>query len=599
MFYNATKKVTPFLFIFYFLLFTSHFSLIHAQETKEQNSLTSEPVNLKKGEFSFNFDDEDVFSLIQTIFGEILKVNYIIDPQVKGRVNLRTVTPVAKEDILPLMEVILRLSGIGIVEENNLYRIIPISGISKEPAPIGIGREAEKIQITGKALVQVVPVKYTKSSDMIKVLTPFLSANAQIIDVPKSNHITIIDTDANIKRLLQLVEIFDSEYTKQVKPQVFVYPVQNSKAKDMASILQQIFLGVEGKPATTTQETQSSLSGQTGNPQPLQASVQKTGEERLASTFTRIFPDEITNTIIVLATPEEYEMISEIIKKIDIVPRQVLIEGLIARVDLTDELRFGLAWSIATDLQIDLRPFSKRDYDFDAKFGQNPSGLSETLSGSGFTFLATDKTGTIKARLEALALEGKVDVMATPHILVSDNREAKIQVGQQVPIRTVQTTATVTTTSIQYKDIGIILTVKPQINESGLVTLEITQEVSSSATSLEDIAAGASPVINKTGATTHLVARDSETIIIGGLIREDKNKSRTGIPILSQIPILGYLFGSTTTVTTKVELVILLTPHVIKNRIEASDITSEYVERFKGVAKDKKIEEFIDREKPP
>lgn len=587
---NQKGSVQKHLAILFILLFFTliNYSLLYAKEPQPETR--SKSATVEKDKFTFFFDDGDVFSAIQTIFGDILKVNYIIDPQVKGRVNLRTVTPVAKEDILPLMEVILRLNGIGIIEENNLYRIVPISGISKEPTDVSIGRDPEKIQITGKALIQVVPLNYIQSSDLIKVLTPFISNSASIIDVPKSNHIVLIDTDANVKRLLKLIGFFDSEYIKQIKPQVFVYPVQNSKAKDIASLLQQIFLNAE--PSAAVKSSDVNEKTQSLTPQPL-ASVKQTAGETLVSDFTKIFPDEITNSIIILAQPDDYALIVEIIKEIDIVPRQVLIEGLITRVDLTDELRFGIAWSIADDLKIDARPYTNRPYEFDSEFGQNTSGLNDGLSSSGFTFLATDVTGTLKARLDALSVDGKVEVMAAPNILVSDNREARIQVGQQIPIKSVQTSATVSTSLIQYKDVGIILRVKPQINEGGLISLEITQEVSSSATSLEDIASGSSPVINKTEASTFLVVQDGETIIIGGLMREDSNKSRTGIPILNQIPLIGFLFGSTTKSITKVELVIMLTPHVIKNRVEASNITSEYIDKFKAIADDKKIDKFL------
>jgi general secretion pathway protein D len=486
------------------LVFFLYVSSLYAQEAPPESD-SGEKITL-------NFDDEDVFAVIQTIFGDILKVNYIIDPQVKGRVNLRTVTPVSKKDVLPLMEVILKLNGIGIVEEKNLYRIVSISSMPG----------------------------------------------------------------------------------KGIKPRVFVYPVQNSKATDLAALLQQIFLGV--KQQTSAQEKGASQLAPAPSQQP--KAVTSSSGGGLITDFTTIFPDEVTNSIIILSTPEDYELISETIKKIDIVPRQVLIEGLIARVDLSDSLKFGLAWSLSTDLNFSLKPFNK-DVNLNGEAGQRPSDLGTsarpaTLSGTGFTFLATDASGIVRARLEALSTEGKVNVMAAPHILVSDNREAKIQVGQQVPIPTITTTNTVTSTSVQYKDIGIILKVKPQVNESGLVSLEITQEVSSSATSLEDISAGVSPVINKTEASTFLVAQSGETIIIGGLMREDTNKSKSGIPFFSNIPILGYLFGSTSKSVDKIELVILLTPHVIKNIGDAGSVTSDYMNKFKDSARDKKIDEFID-----
>lgn len=556
---------------------------------------------IKKDEVSFNFDDVDVFSVIQTIFGDVLRVNYIVDPNVKGRVTFRSVAPIAKENVLPLMEVILRLNGIAIVEEGGLYRIIPISDISKEPALVGIGRESEKVKITGKALLQVVPVKYTLSSELVKLLTPFLSKNAVIVDVPKTNYIIIVDTDANVKRLLQLVEIFDNEQLKQVTPKVFVYPVQNSKAKDVANMLQQIFLGAKPTTPAPARPTTAPRTPTPAQPIPVtqpQVSIGPEGGEALVSEVTRIIPDEITNSVIILATPGDYEIIAETIKKIDIVPRQVVIEALIARVDLTDKLNFGMQWTIQNDLKIKgLKPF-ERDINV-----SGPLKLDTTISSPTFTFTALDAANQVKLLLQALATEGKAKILASPHILVSDNREARIQVGAQVPLAT-QTTATplgvttegqptsTITSTVQYKDIGIILKVKPQVNESGLVSLEISQEVSSLGENVT-IAGQAFASINKTEATTNLVAQDGETIIIGGLIREDATKTRSGIPFLSKIPILGYLFGSTIDESIRNELIILLTPHVMRNLQEAGDVTSDYVDRFKGATKDKKVDEFI------
>ncbi|MGD1076457.1 MAG: secretin N-terminal domain-containing protein, partial [Thermodesulfovibrionales bacterium] len=304
---------------------------------------------MKKGEVSFNFDDADVFSVIQTIFGDVLKVNYIVDPSVKGRVNFRSTAPVAKEDVMPLMEVILRLNGIGVVEEGGLYRIVPIADISKEPSPVGVGRDADEVEITGKALVQVVPIKYVQSSEMVRVLTPFLSKNAVIIDVPKSNYIIISDTDANVKRLLELVEIFDSEELKAVTPQVYVYAVQNGKAKDVAALLQQIFLGAKAQaktpaPSKTPGQPQKTQPVATPQQQPLPAGQSPTTGEGalLVAETTRIIADEITNSIIILATPEDYALIEKTLTKVDIAPRQVILEGLIVQVTLDNNLSFGL-----------------------------------------------------------------------------------------------------------------------------------------------------------------------------------------------------------------------------------------------------------------
>jgi len=530
------------------------------------------------GEVSFFFDDADVFEVIQTIFGEVLKVNYIIDPKVKGRVNFRTTIPIPVDQILLIIEIVLRLNGIAVVEERGLYTILSIGDVPREPAPIRFGRDPEAVELRGFAIIQVVQLQYIDSSEIVNILTPFLSQGGSIFDVPP-NFVIIADTDANIKRLLQVVEVFDSEELRLARPQVFVYPVQNSKAADVAALLQQIFLGetTVKRPKTTPTEPMPRTTPTPTRPQP---SVGAVGGEALVSEITRIFADEVTNIVIILATPEDFATIAETIKKIDIVPRQVMIEALIARVDLTDKLNFGIQWTIQNDFTISgVKPFEK---------DINISGPLDLLTGiesSTFTFTAIDAAGNIKLLLQSLASEGKAKILASPHILVSDNREARIQVGSQIPLATqtittpIEAATTAVTSSVQYKDIGIILSVKPQVNESGLVSLEISQEISSRGEKVV-IAGQEFEAINKTEATTNLVAQDGQTIIIGGLIREDITQSRAGIPFLSQIPILGYLFGNTIDETTRNELIILLTPHVMLSPEEAKDVTSGYVDRF-------------------
>jgi len=551
-------------------------------------------VKPRSADVSFNFDDADVFSVVQTIFGDILKVNYVIDPQVKGRVTYRSVAPIPRDNILPLMEVILRMNGVAVVEDAGLYRIIPMADISREPARMEVGRDPTEIQVTGKAVIQVVPIRYVTSTDIVKVLTPFLSASAQIIDAPKSNHIVIIDTASNVKRLLGFIELFDSEQLRRIRPQVYVYPVQNSKAKDVVNILNQIFLGGKSsgsvRSATATKPA-APVPGQPAHTAQPQAAPETAGAptgDSLVSDVTRIFADEIANTVIILATRGDYELIEETIKKVDTLPRQVVIEGLIAQVSLTDNLTMGLAWSLKTDLNFSLKPFNK-DFDLQGSMGSNaPPPDATGLSSSGFSFVATDASGIVRARLEALATESKAKVLAAPHILVSDNREARIQVGQQVPLVTSSTNVTGTTDiqrTVQYKDIGIILKVKPQVNDSGLVSMEITQEVSSLGAPVT-IGTDQAPTLNKTEASTNLVAQNGQTIIIGGLIRDDATKGTSGIPFLSRIPLIGWLFGNWSDVASRTELVILLTPRLIRTQADAASVTSDYVDKYKGMDKD-------------
>jgi general secretion pathway protein D len=185
------------------------------------------------------------------------------------------------------------------------------------------------------------------------------------------------------------------------------------------------------------------------------------------------------------------------------------------------------------------------------------------------------------------ATQTKAKDMAAPHILVSDNREARIQVGQQVPIVTSETIASAgvpAQRTVQYRDIGIILKVKPRVNEGGLVAMDIAQEVSTYST-IKLYVDSTEIILNKTEATTNLVVQDGQTIVIGGLIREDTSRTRTGLPFLTKIPWLGWLFGDTDDDESRQEIIILLTPHVIKSAEAAREMTSEIVDRYSRTGK--------------
>ncbi len=572
-----------------------------------QGTTVTSIVESGKKLYNLNFDDADIYSIIHTIFGDVLKVNYVIDSRIKGRASFKSVSRIPQENVLPMMEVILRLNGVAVVEEHDLYRILPISEIAREPSPVAFGRDEKSIAVKGKALLQVIPINNIQSSEMVRLISPFLSVHASVVDVPKINGIVIVDTDANVKRVLRLIEIFDSELQKRKGPQVFVYPVQHSKAKDISNLLQQIFLS--SKPGTAPKySTTSTPSGQfspssttrpstPAPPQPVTRTQQSytppthpqvsmaAGSESLVSDIVKIFYDDIINSVIILGTPEDYAIIQETIKKIDIIPRQVLIEGTIAEINMTDKMSLGLRWALTgkafgTNIGISLNP-------------------SNTRSTAGLEIIGTDSSGNIQVLINALAADSKAKLLASPHIMVSDNREARIQVGQSVPIPTAETYGTpgiAPQRTIQYKDIGIILKVKPQISDSGQVTLDLSQEVSTYST-IALYSNETQIILNKTDASTSLVVQDGQTIIIGGLIREDRTGSRTGIPFLTKIPVIGFLFGNSEREEIRKEMVILLTPRVIKSQMAASSVTSEIVEKFtktgtkKGIKKEELLKE--------
>jgi type II secretory pathway component GspD/PulD (secretin) len=550
---------------------------------------------------SFFFDDADIFEVVQTIFADVLKVNYIIDPQVKGRVNFRTVTPIPKDEVLAVMEIIFRLNGIGFVEESGLYRIIPLSEVSKELVYSQIGKTPEKVAIEMFAFKNL-ELKEAMPDIENALGLQLQGGTVRILPIFRLNSLVVVaSSQQQLDYIRQWIVVFDKMFAV-AKPKIFVYPLQNSKADHIASLLQSIFSGTAAAPSHSQSSTSPAPAKTTATAAPAQpqsaapktgASTAVVGGGGFVSPETKAFADEITNSLIILATPSDYSFIEETLKKIDTMPRQVVIEGLIAQVTLTDNLSFGFSWSLQTDLNIK---------NLSASLTGIPTGATlDNTPGNGFTFIGTDPTGNVRAKLTAALTSSKGKVLAAPHILVLDNREARIQVGSQIPIATSTTSYVTTSTTensnpitstIQYKDIGIILKVKPQINDSGLVSIELTQEVSSVGKTATIAGQGFSS-IDKTETTTNLIAQDGETIIIGGLIREDATKEKNGIPLLSQIPLIGNLFSYTSKGTDRTELVILLTPHVIRSEKQAGDVTTDYVNRYKGSSKDTGINKFM------
>jgi general secretion pathway protein D len=295
-----------------------------------------------------------------------------------------------------------------------------------------------------------------------------------------------------------------------------------------------------------------------------------------------IVADIPTNAVIVRAIPRDYEIIKRTMVELDRIPRQVLIEVLIAEVKLTGDTQFGVEWSLLNDSA------SIGGYDGQDRTGFNNGNLPVDIladPAQGFSYLFD--SAELQVFLQAQASQNKLNILSSPHILAVDNKEARIEVGEEVPIVTseyrplVAEADTATTQSVEYRSTGIILTVTPRINERGLVAMDIDQEVSK----VDDtVNYGVdSPVISNRMAQTSLVVQDGQTIIIGGLIIDSTGDARTGIPFLSDIPLLGYLFGYSKNNNAKLELILLLTPHVVTNFEEVDLVTNEMKSKMGNV----------------
>jgi general secretion pathway protein D len=331
--------------------------------------------------------------------------------------------------------------------------------------------------------------------------------------------------------------------------------------------------------------TQEQTTAQRGVRPPLTTPT-PTKEEELVTVpegEINIVVDEANNALVIRAFARDYRTILETIKKLDIYPRQVLIDVLMAEITLDDENQFGVEWS---------RFLSHTKDQEVAMIARPPDDpFSTALSSIGIRYSIVELGGRISAAISAAATDKRLNVISSPHILASNNKEAKIQIGKSQPILTSTYTTTGTTSTgvvegtIEYKDIGIILTVTPRISDAGLITLDLQVEKSDvSNTALGNLSSV--PVFDKKTAKTVVSVLEGQAIIIGGLIEDTKNRTKAGVPLLSKIPILGALFGTQNYIAMKTELIIMMTPHIITDHVQSNAVTREFREKVEDMKKE-------------
>jgi len=325
------------------------------------------------------------------------------------------------------------------------------------------------------------------------------------------------------------------------------------------------------------------------------------GEQSLFRKEVRIVADEVTNSLITLATRRDYDKVLEVLRKIDVVPRQVVLEVMIAEIVLTNDLDFGVAWALA-----DGRLRNAGDAGGGGAEGApnilnnrapaGPGNVVHSLGGlladatrfpsSGAFAVVTDRNN-VNVFLNALQGRTNVKMLSAPHIIAADNREAHILVGQSIPILTSTQQSTIATAnivqSVQYRDTGKILTILPQVNSKGLVNLQVRQEVS--AVLSQSFGATNSPSFSTREAETTMVVQDGDTVIIGGIIDDQISEGRSGIPYLMDVPFLGRAFRSENRQVTRTELLVTITPYVIRTRDEAVQVTGDFSDRIRGVTR--------------
>lgn len=612
---------------------------------------------------TLKFDNADIYEVVQAVLGDILHLNYLVDPSIQGKITLNTNGTVSSADVYGILESVLQLNSLSIIRDNKLYKVVRDPVAAKDSISFEAAGE-------NSPMIEIIPMKFVQASALLNVLKNFIGPQAGIVNDTTNRYLIVADRANNIAKLKEMIKTLDVDYLQKVRIRVIpilkgdavemakemdqlfktsgmfnwpgtdgnkvffmpvvrmnsllvagandtvldtaetwirklddepkdgvgagihVHPIVNSNALHVANILRQIYGGSPisstNTSTPTTGASQTIVRGNVPTAAPAAASAAAVGAGLSGS--VQIIPDEATNTLVIKANQQDYLQIKKVIDRIDTIPRQVLIQVMVAEVQLTDSLKYGVEWWLKN------QPLSYGGKTWSGMAALNtglnlPSTASNPLSQStlsGFNY-GIFSGGDIVGLLNLLATNTGMNIISAPHVMASDGKTAKIEVGNEQPVITqvvatpTTTTSTLTTSnSVQYKNVGIILEVKPSINESGLVTLQVSQEVSGLG---KDVTMGGStyPSFTKRKVETNVTLEEGRTLMIAGMISDRKDKNEQGLPGIKDIPIFGALFGAKTNSTDKTELMITITPHIVRNRSEGDRLTNAFQESVREI----------------
>ncbi|MEP6832745.1 MAG: secretin N-terminal domain-containing protein [Gemmatimonas sp.] len=527
----------------------------------------------------------DVIRTLGTMLGRTIVLSDVPD----ARVTFSTAAPVKPGDVESILESLLESYGLMLISKGAVSHVVlaekaPATGVLRsgfdfpDPPPLGL-------------VSQLVPLTSIRADEGADALRAIVSKGARIEVVTRSNALLITDRGSNVARYLDLLKRLDSAPAGEAGMRTYVVNLKYASATDLAEALGQLF-GVTVANGSNESLADRSLSRSLDNFRTREADTfrqrSNTNASGTAGTAnapgmaardsaagvlvgrTTIVPSGPTNALVIRTAPPNYPLLRETIEALDVRPVQVLFEVTIAEVALGRGTEFGVDWSILN-----------RGGDFSAQLG-TPGFPDTTGSGLIVSALRLDPPG-IRTLLRALASKSDVRVLSTPQVLAVNNREATILVGSKVPF--IASTRLGNDVSIdravQYQDVGTKLSIVPTINDDNYVSVQLLQEVSS-LTAQTVSAALSAPVISTREASTRAVLKDGQTGIIAGLIGDSRETIDSGIPFLKDIPWLGNLFKRKSVTRQRTELVIFVTPYIIRNDADADRVRDRMRDHFDG-----------------
>jgi len=598
---------------------------------------------------TMDFRDVEIGTLVKFI-GELTSKNFIVDERVKGKVTVISPTKITVEEAYKVFESILEVHGYATVPSGKVIKVLPATEARGKSITTTVGTKI--LPSADTMITQIIPIQYASVTDVKTLFTPLVSKESLLVAYQPTNTLIVTEALSNINRLLKIlkevdipgyafelaviplqyasaevvarelktlfeakttpgaprppkveeVEISAREGLKLIpdertnslivlasaqsiemvkgiiakldqevprgKGNIHVYYLEHAVAEDLAKILSGV----------AKEAGEGAKTGSAGTT----AKIAALGEN------ISILADKPTNALIITASPQDYTVLEEVIKKLDIVRAQVYVEAIIAEVTLNKVTQLGVQWNWTEEpAEGGYRRYGGTDFNIpDALTDAAVAGL---LMGVTNGFVGSSEIPDIKALLQLYTGDADVNVLSTPRLLTTDNQEAQIIVGEERPfLKSSQLSDAGTLQTWDYKDVGITLKLTPHISKGKLLRLDIFAEIKSFVEDVEGLSGAA--ITTKRQATTSVVVEDGSTVVIAGLIRDDKTGSIGKVPLLGDIPLLGWLFKSRSQTKIKTNLLIFITPRIVTSAEDLRKITEEEQEQRKKNIEEHRLE---------
>ena len=510
---------------------------------------------------SMDFNDVDIGVFIKFI-SKLTQKNFVVDTKVRGKVTIISPEKISVDDAYKVFESVLDIYGFATVETGSVVKIIPAVDARGDNVDTRVARHAE--QTSDKLVTRLIPLTYA-SSDSLKSLLSHMPAkikkilgsrkkasedlSVEMVADERTNSVILLASEQESAQITALVDALDKEAPKG-EEKIRVYYLEHAIAEDLAAVLQEI-------------------------PEKSSSNSKKDRQKKapLLSDDIKITADKATNSLIIIADKDDYPVLEEVIKKLDVPRSMVYIECLLMEMNAERSLDFGMEWQVEGTIgnspafgRFGTSASSLGDWD-DVREVALPSGFSMGVFG-----------GDFKAIIQAYKEDSDVKILSTPQLLTTENEEASITIAKNVAYQTrggVGTSDTDETAynTYEYKDVGITLKITPSISQDRLVRLDFYEEITKLDTA--NTTNADRPTTLKRELETTIIVKDGNTVVIGGLIDETLSKEVGQVPCLGDIPVLGNAFKSRSSGSDRTNLFIFLNPRVVKNTLEAKEIYQE------------------------